>query len=119
MKVDLDELERKARAAEQDEWRWRGGVLEGVNNGQVVLWAPDGNDDTDEPALIVSVSDAAYIAAASPPVVQALIARIHDLEAALDGALALASTPERNQDESWDRAFRAHLATLEKGTVRP
>lgn len=77
MKLDLDDLESKARAAEQDEWRWRaanGDVLEGAHNGQLVLGAED---------VICSVSDRAHIEANSPPVTLALIARIRRLEHAM------------------------------------
>lgn len=84
--IDLDELERKAHAAESDEWQWRpanGDILEGKHNAQIVLAGDD---------LICSASDREHIAANSPPVTLALIARIRELEGAiiemLDDALS-------------------------------
>ncbi len=83
-RVYLDDLALKATAAEQDEWRWDGGVLEGKRSGQVVLSADIGRYDTDEPKIIVSVSNAAHISANGPLVTLALIARIRELENVLE-----------------------------------
>jgi hypothetical protein len=90
--VDLGDLERVAAVAStQDRWQWRLNefdgslVLEGVDTGQVVMYAVDA-----EPGIIVSVGDQAFIEAASPPVVSALVARIRCLEhALLDASHAL------------------------------
>jgi hypothetical protein len=82
-KLHLDDLERKALSAEQDEWQWRPAnedILEGKHTAQLVL-AAGGDDD-----LICSISDRAHIAANSPPVTLALIARVRELELALHAA---------------------------------
>lgn len=90
VRLDLDGIERIARAAStQDEWQWRPGdpdVLEGKHDGQVVL---SGDEDLETEAMIMaSIGDRAHIAAASPPVVLALIARIRELEEWLRSAAA-------------------------------
>jgi hypothetical protein len=111
MKVDLDDLERKARAAEQDEWQWRrgeSGVLEGKHAGQVVMFCNTDAGSTDEPALIAGIADKAHIAANSPPVTLALIARIRELEAAV-----YRLAPRGKPGSPW-----AHQL-LEKGAVLP
>lgn len=112
--VDLDELERKARAAEQDEWQWRPAsddVLEGVHQGQVVLAGEE---------LLCSVSDRAHIAANGPPVTLALIARIRELEAALRAAAGgigvSAPTSESEARADAELSDRCH-EILEKGVV--
>lgn len=66
-KIDLDELERKARAA--DPALWSGLRADAFN---VDRWADDR-----------SVANAQHIALNSPPVTLALIARIRELENAL------------------------------------
>jgi len=115
-KLDLDKHDATARAAEQDEWRWRGGVLEGVNDGAVVLWVPEGNDGTDEPVLIVSTSNAAHIAANSPPVTLALTERIRRLEAALGSAIG----ELEDTGGEYARGVTGELASiLEEGVVVP
>lgn len=101
MKINLEKLEHTARAADQDTWRWDAGVLEGWRDGQVVLFANPDARETDEPAIIVSVSNAAHIAAASPPVVLALIARIRELEATVLEAAVMAD--DRGLCDSRDR----------------
>lgn len=81
-KVDLDALEKTARAATQDEWAWRQlDVLEGRCNGELVLHVHRSNDPDLDAALVASNRDRAHIAANSPPVTLALIARIRELEA--------------------------------------
>lgn len=111
-KINLDDLERKAIAATQDEWRWRlsdeNEVLEGAHDGQVVLAAA-----TDD--LVCSVSDRAHIAANSPPVTLALIARVVGLEREL-AKLARHSIDVDDVDgDPWLDA----MAVLEKGCVVP
>jgi hypothetical protein len=110
-KVDLEKLEAKAEAADQDEWRWDGCTLEGVHDGQVVLFANLDARETDEPEIVVSWSNKAFIAANSPPVTLALIARIRELEAALFGASAYADEP--------DRFAERFAPLLARGTVLP
>lgn len=84
MKIDLDELERKARAAStQDEWQWRPGdlgVLEGKHDGQIVIYVHRSKDADLDGALVASNRDRWHIAANSPPVTLALVARIRELE---------------------------------------
>jgi hypothetical protein len=72
-RINLDELERIAAAAEADEWEWSDGALRGRHNGQVVAYATEGNHRYDA-AIVIGVSDKAHIAANSPPVTLALIA---------------------------------------------
>lgn len=79
-KVDIAKLASRARAAEQDEWRWNAGVLEGVHNGQVLLFANLDARETDEPEIIVSWTNRVHIEANSPPVTLALLAYIDRLE---------------------------------------
>lgn len=122
VKIDLDKLERKARDAESDEWQWRpanSDILEGRHQGQVVLAGED---------LMCSVSDRAHIAAASPPVVLALIARIRELEGVLrEGVLILEGRDSRGETQEDrhsvgqgdPRAARALRGLLEKGAVLP
>lgn len=103
VKIDIAELERIARAAESDQWQWRPAnddVLEGIDSGQVVLAGED---------LLCSVSDRAHIAANSPPVTLALIARIRELEAGWRQLLKLS-------DAEWSPTIRA---LLEKGVALP
>ncbi len=91
-KIDLDELELKAREAsstDDDRRSWSG------------------------PVIIMSPKSMAHIAANSPPVTLALIARIAELEAAVESAA---------DDLAGVRmAHRAAILTeiLEKGVVLP
>lgn len=115
MKIDLDELERKATAATPGLWRWG---------------RPDDNDPsmtvqrhhllTIEHRHVITLDamsqwgtladDTEHIAANSPPVTLALIARIRQLETAFGEAL---------DGNTWpDRSVR-HRALLAKGTVLP
>lgn len=79
----IDDLERKARAATtQDQWQWRPGgeVLEGRCDGTVAMYCHQADgDEFEDAAIMASVGDRAHIAAASPPVVLALIAKIRSL----------------------------------------
>lgn len=117
MKVDLDELERKVQAATQDEWQWRPtdvDVLEGKHDAQVVLF-PDlsGAPGIDTAVIVASTTDRAYIAAASPPVVLALIARIRELEATLTELVDVV------EDEYGSGLTAKERALLAKGAVLP
>lgn len=121
-KIDLDELERKANAAEADEWEWSDCALRGKHNGQVVLFANLDARETDEPEIIVSWSNRALIAASSPPIMLALIARIRVLEAAL-----FCEAKDLGNFVGEDEIERAELeqmadrmrAAVERGTVLP
>lgn len=91
MKLDLDDLERKAReASTPDEWQWHRDdltgerCLEAKNTGEIVMFA-DGDSDI---GLVVSDGDREHIAAASPPVVLALIAENRHLERIAKAATA-------------------------------
>lgn len=79
-KLDLSEHKRIAESADDDEWQWRDGVLEGVHQAQVVLYPDLDLDEGCEPMLVCSVSNQAHIAANSPAVVRALLHRIAVLE---------------------------------------
>lgn len=83
-KIDREQLKRTALAATQDEWQWQddGDAIEGKRDGQIVLYV-DESEDSDGPVVVVSAADRAHIAAASPPVVLALLRRIEDLETGL------------------------------------
>jgi hypothetical protein len=113
MKLDLDDLERKAHAATPDEWQWRPAndeILEGKHAGQLVLAGEE---------LICAVADRAHIAANSPPVTLALIAYIRKLEGAahevVDESSALAGSVHPRV-----RSSVANLrALLDKGAVVP
>jgi hypothetical protein len=115
VKLELDELEQKARAAESDEWEWSDGALRGKHNGQVVAYATEANDAYGA-AIVVSVSDKQHIAANSPPVTLALIARIHELETGLLRAIefieSIRSRTGRPRPDPW-------RVLLEKGAVLP
>ncbi len=116
--VDLDELEHIATEADQDEWHWRPGeqdALEGKHDAQVVMHASE-DYETREPCITCSVSNRAHIAAASPPVVLALTARIRELEAEVH-ALRLAEIPERNQDAVWESEVARLTELVGEGVV--
>ena len=104
MKLDLDELERKATAASTGHW------MRGVDGRDVVART----ETRDWPiARTIGGFDADYIAANSPPVTLALIARIRELE---DVATRYAGSLER---ESYDEQAAEIRAIVDKGTVLP
>lgn len=74
-RIDLDELERKAGAATQGAW------TNGTDPSH--FGAPEVTDGVTFAYFVPDAANAAHIAAASPPVVLALIARIRELEAAI------------------------------------
>ncbi len=90
-KLDTGSLKRTALAADQDEWKWQddGDALEGVNDGQIVLYV-DEDEASDGPVVVASKVVKAHIAAASPPVVVALCDRIEELERERDALLGAA-----------------------------
>jgi hypothetical protein len=79
MKVDLDDIERRARAATLGPWR-----TESTRGDRWHVAAPGGfpvgRDPDGGPASFDSHT-ASHIAANSPPVTTALVARIRELEA--------------------------------------
>lgn len=123
MKVDLEDLERKAVAASH-------GALSRVRwftiDDKTVCWSPtiDGRD-TCAPQSFADTFDArdtAHIAASSPPVTLALIARIRELELSLgdtsDALRMLADYYEPGVPLHRGRLGRIR-ALLEKGVVLP
>lgn len=74
--VDLEELERKARAATPGEW-WMS-----VEDGDICA-GEEGPEATQVGAIYLGVADTEHVLANSPPVTLALIARINELEIAL------------------------------------
>jgi len=86
-KIDLDELERKARAADESDRSLS------VVDGRDISWWHD------ESAILthagVSTADRSHIAANSPPVTLALIARIRDFDAVSPPSRGVKIQPER------------------------
>lgn len=128
MTIDLDELERKARAATPGPWAVETRRLgEGLGFEHFVRQA---EASPPYPAHGIATAcqwsddgpDAAFIAAASPDIVLALIARVHSLEnaltEALDGwqdALGLAPDDRRTSGERRDEADIARLREIAAG----
>lgn len=118
--VDLAGLATISAAATQDELEWaddgEGLVLQGVHTGKIVLYAHDAPDD--EVCIVVSESDRALIAAASAPVVTALIARIGELhQALLRAAETIDGLVSSNLPQVSDRTTAYELyAIAAKGT---
>jgi hypothetical protein len=94
MKLDLDDLDRKARGA-------------GASDGDMDWICPD-------PSCLASEAEKAFIEATSPQVVAALIARIRELEDCLDGALGEIESRATGADQPLQER-----ALLEKGIVLP
>lgn len=126
MKIDLDELERKARAATPCMWGTHRVV--GMPRNDEPIMATVIADDLDERDRVQQVADcydnthcsdkqceanAEHIAANSPPVTLALIARIRELEASLDRALVAWNTADPL--DNWRAEMDAERAVLEKG----
>lgn len=119
--VDLDDLERKARAATQ-EGLWelrvpdRGGGIEGVivetEDGRQIAEAYDSTRWSDAECI----ASGEHIAAASPPVVLALIARIRELETA---ARDVADAPHRHAQQQRIGILRAVLGKGARRVERP
>lgn len=112
-RIDLDELERKARAATQGLR-----TVDDPADPQDVL-------DEERGKLIVRCHRAPiqdntrFIAAASPPVVLALIARIRELEAGLHEAIDGWDDCDRGRSAE-DAALRRQVGdVLAKGAVLP
>lgn len=117
-KIDLDEHDRTARkASTQDEWQWRRGdlnVLEGKHDGQIVIHVHRSREEDLDKLLVASNRDRAHIAANSPPVTLALVARIRELEGLCGDVLGmLRSTGDYPLITGEIRAL------LEKGAVLP
>jgi Ead/Ea22-like protein len=110
--IDLDKLEALAKAATPGEWvampaiseRWSGEgnrTTQRVDAGYIKLlvcnsWElPRGAEQSE--CQIKGFANAAFIAAANPPTVLALIERIRELEA------EIARRDENDQDMAWER----------------
>lgn len=116
-RIDLAELERKAIEASRSSLnavRWFS------VDERTVAWSPtiDGRDTCVPQSYADTFDDrdTAYIAAACPPVVLALIARIRELEdvaaCAVDAAGAESGRSNFDEIDAW-------RAVLEKGAVLP
>jgi hypothetical protein len=112
-RIDLDDLERKARRAEPGPWSGHGDpsfvvTAEGVHVCDTYTHAGDRD-----------LANVEYIAAAGPDVVIALIARIRDLETATNSLLEILHevVPQEELIDQDDRYSNARAA-LEKGAVR-
>lgn len=115
MKLDLDDLERKARAAEQSAWT-TDDVAVAIVKAEGGEQIADAYDNTPWPDRRC-VANARHIAAASPPVVLALIARIGDLEAEVHrAAVLLEARSDYAARVEWAKGLRAAAA---KGAVLP
>jgi hypothetical protein len=129
MKIDLEDLERKARAATPDQWTttkppmrpdgWAGGIVVAqVYGGQSIYATPPGG--------CFPAADADHISANSPPITLALVARVRELEtsvleaAATIGELVTDHTTYRSRedDPDWHHAQRL-IAVGTKGAVLP
>jgi hypothetical protein len=120
-RIDLDELERKARAATPGPWQTTSAKGTGADERiettveteemHQIADAYDGTRWTDA----MCEANAKHIAANSPPVTLAPIARIRELEEAVDDALNsgiyLAFTDDGIERRAWLREL------LEKGAV--
>jgi hypothetical protein len=120
MKVDIDDLERKARVATLQSWEtWEtiavvgrmpeycsGFAIVNTDSGQQVADAFDNTVWSDEQC----VANASHIAANSPPVTLALVARIRELEA--QAHRTIEATGLTVEDELWTLS-----KLLEKGAV--
>ncbi len=111
MKIDLDNLERRARAVRYEEWIANADPAAVMTMACDLIagfdrtpWSPD-EDDT----------NAEHIAANSPPVTLALIARIRELESGLRDAIAC---HEGVREQPVGRSAPWH-ALIEKGVVLP
>lgn len=114
-RIDLDDLAMKAAAASAvSPGQWRAGSDDGMTGTSVL------RDDADGGLWQISdrcsPGDAQHIAANSPPVTLALIARIRELEAAL-GEL-VAECEERTENPGGDY-YADPREILEKGAVMP
>lgn len=122
MKIDLDDLERKASAATPGPWTTLGaqgripeycrgfGIVK-AGDGEWVADAYDNTLFTDDQCL----ANARHIAATSPPVTLALIARIRELETALGHCISGTLSYSCRTIEGERRL----IDLLEKGTVLP
>lgn len=99
MRLDLDDLERKAKAATPGTWTttkppkedgWQLGVVIGATMAGMVYAQPPGGQ--------MPLADLEHIAAASPPVVLALVAEVRRLNAIAKAAIALVDEQGKHVD---------------------
>ena len=121
--VDLDELERLAKAAPPGPWTaeyWCDGSEGGVDVSPSHYVDLKGGDGDLDDFIYLSEADAAFVAAATPQTVLALIARLRALSGAVPtyDDIQRALTPFVNH---WHRpdAVRAVLAILPVAGVPP
>ena len=114
--IDLDEIDRQARAAaaETPGW-WRRGAIEKYH---VFCQCDDALAPIGRVLLKMNTyfpheATAAFIAAASPDVVIALTARVRELEAGL-----LEACKQAARGPMWGSDVKRLRAVAEKGTVR-
>lgn len=126
MKVDLDDVDRKARAATQGRWIWGAGNIEGSRGRANGLYVED--PGRARPVLMLEpgslyttlASDCAHIAAASPQVVLALIAYVRELEDAVKRAADYLHTPGDPDPRDIQDVIEGDLrALVAKGAVIP
>ena len=112
-KIDLDELERKARAATPGPWCWIHGdfadTLKRLGDQEVVLRIPD-----DDRSIYPHPRNCSYLVRSSPDVVLALIARIRELERGYGGLVA--ECEERTENPEGDY-YSEHRELLARGVV--
>ena len=129
MKLDRDEIERKARACQVEtehdgEWfvpsdddsEWLLGSSTVTTSKSPRPYATAGRVLVQANTNFPSAALLAHIAAASPPVVLALVARIRELEAFIADRAREIERVQHDADESDAVAYRAILA---KGVVLP
>lgn len=120
-KIDLDDLERKAQAATPGNWTaiTPPNDVDGCSTGAVVAAvAPRQRVYKDHRGGIAVEANRQHIAAASPPVVLALIERIRELEDGIRDLLASAR-PHPVEHPTMTAAWSDAGALLEKGAVLP
>lgn len=109
-KIDLEELEHKAREATQGTW-WISDEDGALCSG------PEGPNSSEVGAMDLGVSDTAHVLANSPPVTIALVTRIRALEKeVLRGAALLEARSDMGARRSWAEDLRS---AVNKGTVLP
>jgi hypothetical protein len=109
-KIDLEKLEAKAKAA-TGESKWNGLPDGSWHEADHVANALDDFYESEQSAAVLRV-DAEHIAANSPDVTLALIARIRELETALGEACRLGT-----RGAMWDSDIKRLRTILNRGTV--